>query len=131
MTKEQVKTIPWAKVVAEVEEIAGIPRKQVDDIANEIVNGINSVSEKNQPRRDDDILVIETPFTNYQFKRLPAANVMGPDGKNYERPSCICGNTSMPKPFVIKANIGLIDSATAAAAAAEASEEPEKKKRAS
>jgi hypothetical protein len=130
MTKEQVKTIQWSKVAAEVEEIAGIPRKQVDDVATQIVKGIESLSEKNQPRRDGDILSIETPFVNYQFQRIPAAAVPGPDGKNYERPSCICGNTSILKNFIIKANIGLIDSA-AAAAVAEASEESEKKKKAS
>jgi hypothetical protein len=101
MTKEQVKTLPWAKVAAEVEEIAGIPRKQVDDVATQIVKGIESLSEKNQPRRDDDVLTIETPFATYQYKRIPAANVPGPDGKNYERPSCICGNTTMPKSFII------------------------------
>jgi hypothetical protein len=124
MTKEQVKEIAWSKVVTEVEEISGIPRKQVDDVANQIVLGIESIVEKNQPKRDDDELTIETPFICYKFKREPSQNIMRPDGAQFTRPACISGNSSVPRNFIIKANVGLADKATAATEA-----EPEKKKK--
>jgi hypothetical protein len=106
---KDVKEIPWNKVVAETEEISGIPRKQIDEVANQLVLGIESVIEKNQPKRDGDSVVIETPFVSYDFMRFPASNVQTQDGRTALRPSCIGGNTSIPRHFIEKANIGLVD----------------------
>jgi hypothetical protein len=38
-----IKGISWPKVVAETEEISGIPRKQIDEDANQLVLGIESI----------------------------------------------------------------------------------------
>jgi hypothetical protein len=113
MTKDvNFKGIPWNKVVAETEEISGIPRKQIDEVANQLVLGIESVIEKNQPKRDGDGISIETPFAAYEFVRFPETNVQSPEGKTVVRPACIGGNTSIPRRFVLKANIGLVDKPT-------------------
>jgi hypothetical protein len=119
MTKDPSKTIPWSKIVAEVEEISGIPRKQVDEVSNQIVLGIESIIEKNQPKRDGDVVMLESPFCGYELTRVASHNVVGPDGKQVVRPTCIGLNVTGPRNFIIKANIGLVDRAT---------EEAEKKK---
>jgi hypothetical protein len=126
MVKEQAKEISWPKVAAKTEELSGIPRKQIDDVSSQIVLGIEALSLENQPKRDGDELVIDTPFAIYKFIREAAENMVGPDGKTaFTRPSCISGNTSIPRNFVIKANVGLAERAGDGAAA-----EAEKKKKA-
>jgi hypothetical protein len=112
MTKDNTKEFPWSKTVAKIEEISGIPRKQIDEVANQIVLGIEAMVLENQPKRDGDTILIDTPFAAYQFIRYPAQNVQGPDGKQVVRPTCIGGNVTIPRNFILKANIGLIDKAT-------------------
>jgi hypothetical protein len=119
MSKDSVKKVPWDKTVLEIEEISGIPRKQIDEVANQIVVGIESIIEKNQPKRDGDMLSLETPFATFDFLRYGAQNVQTPEGKQVVRPTCVGANSTIPRRFVLKANIGLIDKAT---------EESEKKK---
>jgi hypothetical protein len=109
VTEDNVKKIPWPKVATEIEDLSGIPRKQIDEVANQIALGIESIAEKNQPKKDGDAISIETPFAAYEFKRLPASNVQGPDGKTVIRPACVGANTSIPRSFIIKANTGLVD----------------------
>jgi hypothetical protein len=125
VTKDaSVKTIPWEKIVVEVEEISGIPRKQIDDTADQIARGMESVIEKNQPKRDGEEVVLETPFGGYTLHRLPAQNVPTENGKQVVRPTCIGLNCIIPRNFITKANVGLVDKATA-----ESEKEKDKKKK--
>jgi hypothetical protein len=103
------KEIPWSKVVIETEEISGIPRKQIDEVSNQLVLGIESIIEKNQPKRDGDSITIDTPFTAYEFTRLAQTNAQDAGGRLVVRPACIGANTSIPRRFILKANIGLVD----------------------
>jgi hypothetical protein len=119
MAKDTVKEIPWAKVVAEIEDISGIPRKQIDEMANQMVLGVESVIEKNQPKRDGDEVTIETPLGTIGLVRFGAQNVLTPDGRQVVRPACVGANIGLGRNFIYKANIGLVDKAT---------EEAEKKK---
>jgi hypothetical protein len=119
MSKDSIKEIPWAKVVAKTEEISGIPRKQLDEVSNQLVIGIDTVLEENQPKRDGDKVDIMTPFATYEMIRYGAENKMSSDGVQTVRPTCVGMNISIPRRFVNAANIGLIDKAT---------EEAEKKK---
>jgi hypothetical protein len=109
MQKDPMKEIPWSKVVSKTEEISGIPKKQIDEVTNQLVLGIESVIEENQPKRDGDSVTIDTPFTAYQFTRMPAQNVINSEGKMVLRPACVGGNTTIPRHFIDKANIGLVD----------------------
>jgi hypothetical protein len=112
MTKETTRSIAWPKVVAEIEDLSGIPRKQIDEVSNKIVKGLESIIEKNQPKRDGEEVCIETPFAGYRFSKHPAQNTIGHDGKQIARPTCIGANISIPRNFIDKANIGLIDKVT-------------------
>jgi hypothetical protein len=119
MSKDSIKEIPWSKVVAKTEEISGIPRKQLDEVSNQLVIGIDAVLEENQPKRDGDKVDIMTPFATYEMVRYGAENRTSADGIQSVRPTCVGMNVSIPRRFVNAANIGLIDKAT---------EEAEKKK---
>jgi hypothetical protein len=119
MQKETNREIPWAKVVAKTEDISGIPKKQIDEVATQITLGLESLIEENQPKRDGDMVTISTPFATYNFQRFPAMNVKSSDDKMVLRPACVGGNSTIPRHFVNKANIGLVDNVF---------EEPEKKK---
>jgi hypothetical protein len=109
MAKETSKIVPWNKVIVKTEEISGIPRKQIDEVAAQIKIGIEATAQENQPKRDGDSITLETPFAAYMFTRQPASNVVAADGRTVLRPSCITGNAAMPCEFIRKANIGLID----------------------
>jgi hypothetical protein len=119
MGKDSIKEIPWAKVVAKTEEISGIPRKQLDEVSNQLAVGIDAVIEEHQPKRDGDRVDIMTPFATYGMIRNGAQNQMSPDGVLSVRPACVGMNIAIPRRFINAANIGLIDKAT---------EESEKKK---
>jgi hypothetical protein len=123
MSKETTKTVPWSKVVLKTEELSGIPRKQIDEVANQIAIGIGATAEENQPKRDGDSVNIESPFGTYEFTRYPAQNINVSDGRTMLRPACVGANVSIPRVFVNKANIGLIDNPTE-----EAEQEKEHKK---
>jgi hypothetical protein len=112
MAKDTTKVVSWEKTVAKVEEISGIPRKQIDDTANQIVLGIEAIVRENQPKRDGDTVTLETPFGGYEFIRYPAQNVQTQSGQQVVRPTCIGGNSVMPRNFITQANVGLIDKAT-------------------
>jgi hypothetical protein len=120
MSKDVNKTIPWEKTVVKIEELSGIPRKQIDDVANQIVLGIEATVRENQPKRDGEEISIETPFGGYTLIRYPAQNVQTQNGQQVVRPTCIGVNFTLPRNFVTKANIGLIDKATDEAADADA-----------
>jgi hypothetical protein len=92
--------------------VTGIPRKQIDDVSNQIVIGIESIVEKNQPKRDGDKVDILTPFGTYGLIRFGAQNQVSPEGIQVVRPTCIGMNVSLPRRFINAANIGLIDKAT-------------------
>jgi hypothetical protein len=109
MSKESTKIIPWEKTVAEIEDVSGIPRKQIDEVATQIGAGIESIIKNNQPKRDGDKVSIETPFCLYTMERLGERNIVSPEGNSVTRPVCIGMNNSVPKRFVNAANIGLID----------------------
>jgi ankyrin repeat protein len=119
MQKETNREIPWEKVVAKTEDISGIPKKQIDEVASQLTLGVEALIKENPPKRDGDIVSIVTPLSTLNFERFPAANVKNSDGKVVLRPACIGGNSTIPRHFVNKANIGLVDTVF---------EEPEKKK---
>jgi hypothetical protein len=112
MSKESVKSIPWEKAIAEIEDISGIPRKQIDEVATQISVGIESMIKNNQPKRDGDKISIETPFCLYTMERLGERNIVTPEGNAVTRPVCIGINSATPKQFIRSANIGLIDRAS-------------------
>jgi hypothetical protein len=109
MSKEMNRVIPWPKVSTKIEELSGIPRKQIDEVANQIASGLEAIIIENQPKRDGDSISIETPFGAYDVKRFPASNIQTQEGKTVVRPACVGGSTSIPRNFILKANTGLVD----------------------
>jgi hypothetical protein len=112
MAKETVKEVPWAKVVAKTEELSGIPKKQLDEVTTQLVLGIEELIKDNQPKRDGDTTVIDTPFGSYRFDRIAAHNVQDASGKTVVQPTSCAFDIGIPRNFINKANVGLIDKIT-------------------
>ena len=95
------KTVSWESVVDVISADSGMPKKQ-------IVKGIEKVLEDKQPKKDGDVLHVETPFDLYTATRVPEQVIKDPSGASYTRPPAIAVNTSVPKNFVTAANMGLV-----------------------
>ena len=104
------KTVGWDAVVDVISGDSGMPKKQIDDTSRAIVKGIEKVLEEKQPKKDGDVLYVETPFDRYEATRCPEQVIKDPSGAQYTRPSCVSVNTSVPTNFVTAANLGLVSS---------------------
>lgn len=102
------KTVSWESVVDVISADSGMPKKQIDDTSKQIVKGIEKVLEDKQPKKDGDVLHVETPFDLYTATRVPEQVIKDPSGASYTRPPAIAVNTSVPKNFVTAANMGLV-----------------------
>jgi len=104
-------TRSWANTVDTICEGSGMPKQQVKDTGDAIFKGIQTELSTHQPKRDGDILEVETPFGKITSERLPEQVITDASGNKFTRPSCCAVNMGIPVGYIEAANLGLVDDA--------------------
>ena len=102
MAKTTTRT--WANVVDTVCDASGMPKQQVKDTADAIFKGVQTELSTHQPKRDGDILEVETPFHKVTSERVPEQVITDASGQKFTRPSvrfsetipAVVGSLAMP-----------------------------------
>ena len=109
MAKTTTRT--WANVVDTVCDASGMPKQQVKDTADAIFKGVQTELSTHQPKRDGDILEVETPFHKVTSERVPEQVITDASGQKFTRPSCCVVNLGIPTEYISAANLGFVDDA--------------------
>ena len=111
MAKDSTKTIEWSEVVEMGSASSGVPKKQLAEDAEILSKAIEDTLEKYQPKKDNDALVVYSPFAVFTSTRLPETIVTDANGAKFTRPSCCAVNACLRISYINAANVGLVDPA--------------------
>lgn len=111
MAKEITKTVEWSEVIETGSANSGVPKKQLTEDAEILSKAIEQTLEKYQPKKDNDVLIVGTPFAVYTSTRLPETIVTDANGAKFTRPSCCAVNVCVRTSYINAANVGLVDEA--------------------
>jgi len=111
MAQNKTVTRRWEDVVNTTCEASGMPKKQVTETADAIHKAIQSELSSHQPKRDGDVLEVETLYGKYVSTRVSEQVITDAAGNKFTRPSCCAVNFSMPTDYISAANLGLVDDA--------------------
>lgn len=109
MAKTTTRT--WANVVDTICEESGMPKQQVKETIEATLKSVCSEASTHQPKRDGDVLEIETPLVKYVSERIPEQVITDASGNKFTRPSCCAVNAGIPTEIINAANLGLVDDA--------------------
>ena len=104
-------TRKWANVVDTIADESGMPKQQITQTVDAFCKGIQTELSKYQPKRDGDVLEIETPASKVVAERVPEEVITDATGNKFTRPSCVVVNLGIPNEFITAANTGLVDDA--------------------
>jgi hypothetical protein len=104
-------TRKWENVVDTTCEASGMPKKQVTDTAQAIFKAVQTELSTHQPKRDGDVLEVETPFGKVVSERVPEQVIVDASGNKFTRPPCCAVNMAIPTEYITAANLGLVDDA--------------------
>ena len=111
MAQTKTVTRSWEDVVNTTCEASGMPKKQVTETAEAVHKAIQSELSSHQPKRDGDVLQVETLYGKYVSTRVSEQVITDSAGNKFTRPSCCAVNFSMPTEYISAANLGLVDDA--------------------
>ena len=109
MATKGVKEVEWAEVLSMAADISGAPKKQIEADVEAVDKSIRRILTEKQPKRDNDQLMIKTPFACYASTKLPETVITDVNGNHMTRPSCYAVNIGVPRTYIDAANIGFVD----------------------
>jgi len=111
MAQNKVVTRTYEDVVSRTAEDAGMPKKQITETIEAFSKTIKSELADHQPKRDGDVLNVESPFVKYVATRVGEQVITDAEGKKFTRPPCIALNCALPTDYIHAANVGMFDDA--------------------
>ena len=107
--KTSTKTIEWDEVVSYTSTEKSIPKKQITETFDSIMDCAQKLASSNQPKKAGDVVLLDTPAVEYVATRVPESIVTDAAGNKVTRPECVVVNSHIPTDIITAFNVGLVD----------------------